>query len=229
MTRILERPEEYDQCSCGAVKKCRALVCRKCFLASRRTHGHSHTSLIYRTWQSMWQRCTNPNAFAYHRYGGRGISVCERWRQYENFLADMGEKPFPHYSLDRIDNNGNYEPSNCRWADNKTQASNREPTFIDLTGSTYGRLTVMKLSHINSGTYWHVTCECGTKTVIKGASFRYGSTQSCGCLRTQRVSAALKVMHSKRREVRDLLATVAKKLDLVDRADHRAELQAIRR
>jgi hypothetical protein len=188
-------PTKLNHCQCGSLKKETAANCRPCFLASRRTHGHSRTNLIYRTWQSMHQRCSNPNAFGFHRYGGRGIKVCERWGKYENFYADMGERP-TGMSLDRIDNNGDYEPENCRWADSKTQCNNREPTFIDLTGSTYGRLTVMKLSHMNKGAYWHVTCECGTRTVIKGASFRYGTTQSCGCLGHERKVAGLKRWHA---------------------------------
>jgi hypothetical protein len=73
----------------------------------------------------MKARCSNPNTKYYKDYGGRGIQVCERWiHSFENFLEDMGEKPSPNHSMDRVDNNGNYEPSNCRWATAKEQASN---------------------------------------------------------------------------------------------------------
>lgn len=81
----------------------------------------------YVAWGSMMKRCYSPTGGDnYHRYGGRGIKVCERWRDFTNFLADMGRKPSPEHSLDRFpDTNGNYEPTNCRWATPTEQARNK--------------------------------------------------------------------------------------------------------
>lgn len=127
---------------------------------------HSHAlngckTGTYTSWQAMLERCGNPKFFAYERYGGRGIKVCDRWKSFVNFLADMGERP-DGKTLDRYpDNNGNYEPGNCRWATRKEQSQNTSSTkFLTLDGET--------LSLSEWGRRWRVNHQTITKLLLRG-------------------------------------------------------------
>lgn len=145
----------FCRCDCGVVKafdhsNLRAGFSKSCGCLKRDqnkersfalTHGRNKTP-EHRSWSGMIQRCTNPNMDSWPDYGGRGIAVCERWRNsFEAFLADVGERPSPAHSLDRIDPNGNYEPGNCRWATRAQQAQGRRTTVLswDIVNEIRGR------------------------------------------------------------------------------------------
>ena len=120
------------QCECGresTATKWHILngFTRACNSCAPKKHGHYNT-ITNKAWSAARNRCFNPNNKDYIHYGARGITMCERWDKYENFLADMGEKP-KGLTLDRIDNNGNYEPGNCRWTTYSQQNKNQRKRF----------------------------------------------------------------------------------------------------
>jgi len=106
---------------------------------TQRTHGHTargESSPTYQAWAAMRHRCLRPSNPRFADYGGRGITVCERWSSFAAFLSDMGERP-NGMQIDRIDNDGNYEPSNCRWATAKEQTRNRRNNrLLTIDGAT---------------------------------------------------------------------------------------------
>lgn len=105
-------------CGCGLKAWRRSGICN--------SKHRMYKTPEYSVWDAMKQRCRNKNHPCYHRYGGRGISVCKRWDDFENFLYDMGKRPHPKLSIERRDNDGNYEPSNCYWANQSEQIYNQE-------------------------------------------------------------------------------------------------------
>ena len=118
--------------SCGS---CLSQELRAARRAAMLTHGMSKTS-TYRTWHTMRRRCRDKKFRDFPYYGGRGIKVCERWNSFEKFLEDMGERP-PGMTLDRKDNNGNYEPGNCRWSTALVQMNNtRGNKYLTYDGKT---------------------------------------------------------------------------------------------
>jgi len=135
-------------CLCGAVVVINSATLRngrtqscgcyhKQLLRERNTLHGLCKSTEYGSWSNMRKRCNRPNDPQYADYGGRGITVCEEWESFENFYKDMGPKPTPKHSIDRIDVNSNYEPSNCRWADRIVQARNMRRSTADDSGVRY--------------------------------------------------------------------------------------------
>jgi hypothetical protein len=143
---VICRPSLRKKTSCGCDTK------RLIGLATA-THRRTRTPL-YRVWSTMIDRCHRPNTTSYPRYGARGIRVCERWRHsFENFLADMGERPSDSHSIDRIDSNGNYCPENCRWATMTEQARNtRANRIIEFDGVTLCLIEWAERTGIEAGT-----------------------------------------------------------------------------
>lgn len=122
--------------SCGCLRR---EMMREAAKTRNLRHGEGSNgkeTAEYRAWAAMLSRCTNSNHRNYNDYGGRGITVCDRWRRYEDFLADMGRRPSERHSLDRINNEAGYSPENCRWATYEVQNNNQRRARRDQAIST---------------------------------------------------------------------------------------------
>ncbi len=155
------------RCECGSVRSVKGTMLtpgrsKSCGCLSRdlsserlKIHGLSK-SPTYKSWCGMKQRCSNPKNPSYGNYGGRGIEVCKRWEDsFLSFLEDMGKTPGRGFSLDRINNNGNYEPGNCRWADAGVQRRNsRQNNFICIDGVTKTLIEWSRHYGVKPNTAW---------------------------------------------------------------------------
>jgi hypothetical protein len=142
----------------GRTSSCGCLHSETASAAGRAKKKHGmRRSREYITWHNMIQRCTNPKTESYPSYGGRGICVCDRWLHFENFYADMGPKPSPKHSIDRHPNNdGNYEPGNCRWALQPDQQRNkRSARWVTVNGRKMNLTDAAREAGIRLGTVWY--------------------------------------------------------------------------
>lgn len=170
-SRLYGAKEQYRwscRCDCGVERDVLQLSLKNgsstsCGCFNREVSARAHTthgataghkkSPEYKAWSAMHERCQNPRNKRYGDYGGRGIKVCERWKSFENFLADMGERPSVRHSLDREKNDLGYDAGNCRWALPHTQMTNRSVTrFVEIEGQSVPLATLAKQYDIPANT-----------------------------------------------------------------------------
>lgn len=177
----------------GISKSCGCLRIERCRLPEGATSKAKHP--LYATWQSIKTRCFNSTHPSYRNYGARGISMAPEWRNdFELFAKSVGDKPSPKHSLDRIDNDGNYEPGNVRWATAVEQATNKlpyTPQKRDLTGHTFSNWTVLgentafkpySTSRRSPLRFWVCICSCGhVENAVLYSKLLNGTSTSCGC------------------------------------------------
>lgn len=183
-------------CECGAAKDVRGSDLKRGFVLScgcwrrempkcRSTHGGSSTRL-YRIWQAMHDRTSNPKASRYAYYGGRGISVCEEWTEFDPFQAwSLSNGYADDLSIDRIDNNGNYEPSNCRWATQAVQVRNRRSRSEIQQGdykmktfklcAAQGEITIRRMGDVPADKSVRAGC---TAAAVEGGKFIIGHSET---------------------------------------------------
>lgn len=175
--------------SCG----CLALELRKNPRGIRVTHKRTQAgkrSPELCVWGGMKTRCYNTKARCFSAYGGRGIIICDRWHNFDNFLADVGMRPSAEHSIDRIDVNGNYEPGNVRWATKKEQEANKRPrVLMDLVGNQYKDFTVISEGERAKprgkrrwgARQWVCRCICGVTKLLPHYDLRRNRVSSCAC------------------------------------------------
>lgn len=143
-----------DSLKSGKTKSCGCL--NKEIIFNRKNKYIMNHKSEYRIWKSIKQRCTNPKVECYKNYGGRGITICERWLKFENFLKDIGKRPGKQYSIDRIDNNLGYYKNNCRWATKKEQQRNMRSNLMITFNNKIQCLTDWATEYkIPYTTLWH--------------------------------------------------------------------------